>query len=134
VAFILAPIGNIILSFYGTGSPDWYHPAVFLRWLSTIQMLDWFWLALTAITGLLLFIQHKTAWLLAIINLLLILTVNLYRWALTGELIDVEYAYFQAQIVISILATLLGLGIVFYARYPYLERRTPWLGKAAPRM
>lgn len=132
--FVAAPLGNILISFYGAGSDDWLKPVVFFSWLSTIDPLDWFWLGLTSLTGVLLLIQHKTAWLLAIINLLLILSVNIYRWATTGELIDVEYSYFQIQILLSILATLLTLGILFYARYPYLDRRSRWFGSIAPRL
>ena len=134
VLFILAPLGNILISFYGVGSNDWTKPDVFLSWASTIDSLDWFWLFLTFSTGILLFIQHKTAWLVAIINLILILSVNIYRWTTTGELIDVEYSYFQAQIVFSMLATFATLGILFYARYPYLDRRSRWFGSVAPRV
>lgn len=134
ILFIVAPLGNILISFYGVGSSDWTKPAVFLSWASTIDILDWFWLLLTFSTGILLFIQHKTAWLMAMINLMLILSVNIYRWATTGELIDVEYSYFQTQIAFSILATLATLGILFYARFPYLDRRSRWLGSVAPRI
>ena len=131
--FILAPIGNIMISFYGVGSDEWTKPAVFIGWLSTVDSWDWFWLILTFMTGVLLFIQHKTAWLIAVINLLLILSVNIYRWMTTGELIDVEYSYFENQILVSILTTALALGILFYARYPYLDRRSGWMGPVAPR-
>jgi hypothetical protein len=134
VLFILAPIGNILISFYGVGDKEWTSPSVFLSWLATIEPLDWFWLGLTFVTGILLFIQHKTAWLIAIINLVLILTVNVYRWVTTGELIDVEYSYFQTQILLSIIATWLTLGVIFYARYPYLDRRSKWIGSVAPRL
>ncbi len=134
VLFILAPLGNILISFYGVGSSDWTNPNVFLSWASTIDILDWFWLFLTFSTGILLFIQHKTAWLVAIINLILILSVNIYRWTTTGELIDVEYSYFQAQIIVSMLATFATIGILFYARYPYLDRRSRWIGSVAPRV
>lgn len=134
ILFILAPLGNILISFYGVGSNDWTNPEVFKSWLSTIDSLDWFWLFLTFSTGVLLFIQHKTAWLVAIINLCLILSVNIYRWSTTGELIDVDYSYFQMQIYLSIVATLLALGILFYARYPYLDRRSRWIGSVAPRL
>ena len=134
ILFILAPLGNIVISFYGVGSTEWTNPAVFFNWLSTVDSLDWFWLILTFSTGVLLFIQHKTAWLVAIINLILILSVNMYRWATTGELIDVEFSYFHNQIAFSLLVTLAALGILFYARYPYLDRRTRWIGTVAPRM
>lgn len=131
--FLLAPLGNILISFYGTGRPDWAEGPVFWRWLSTVNLLDWLWLGSTFITGILLLIQHKTAWFLAIINLGLILVVNIYRWTTTGELIDVEYSYFWQQNLFSLLGTLLGLGIIFYAKYPYLDRRTKWLNWGAPR-
>src|SRR3954470_241696 len=118
--FMLAPPGNIMISFYGTGRTDWAHPQVFSLWLKTIPSFDWVWLILTFITGFLLLIQHKTSWALALFNLLLILSVTVYRWFTTGNLIDVDYTYFQAQTAVSVLVTMLGFGVIFFFRFPYL--------------
>ncbi len=130
-SFIFAPLGNIIISFYGTGRTDWTHPQVFILWLQTIPSFDWFWLILTFVTGILLLVQHKTSWAMAVFNLFLILFVTIYRWFTTGELIDVDYAYFQAQTAVSVLITLLGCGVIFYFRFPYLDRRTSWFSSYA---
>lgn len=133
ICFLLAPIGNIAISFYGTGRTDWTHPQVFILWLKTIDPVDWLWLSLTFFTGFLLLIQHKTSWIIAVFNLILIMVINAYRWVTTGELIDVDYGYFQAQTMISTLGTVLGLGVIFYFRYPYLDRRSGWFHYALPR-
>jgi hypothetical protein len=133
VCFLLAPIGNILISFYGTGRDDWSHPSVLLIWLKTIPAFDWMWLTLTFVTGILLLIQHKTSWMIAIFNLLLILAINIYRGYTTGELIDVDYSYFKTQVAFSVMGTIAGLCVVFYFRYPYLDRRAGWFHYALPR-
>jgi hypothetical protein len=131
VSFMLAPLGNIMISFFGTGRTDWTHPQVFILWMKTIPSFDWFWLILTFVTGVLLLIQHKTSWAMAIFNLGLIMTVTVYRWFTTGELIDVDYSYFQAQTAVSVLVTAMGFGVLFYFRFPYLDRRTSWFSSYA---
>ena len=44
VLFMLAPIGNILISFAGSGVHDWYDPSVFTPFLMSIPALDWVWL------------------------------------------------------------------------------------------
>ena len=69
--FILAPIGNILISFAGSGVQSWFLPSIFFPFIQSIPALEWLWLGLLFLTGILLFRPHKLTWSLAIFTLLL---------------------------------------------------------------
>jgi hypothetical protein len=125
ILFLLAPLGNILISFAGSGVPDWYSPTIFIPFLKTIPSLDWAWLFLLFVTGLLLFKAHKLSWSLAIITLFLVLVINVYRiYFVDTNSIDPQFLKIFS--VISVLCTIGVLMIAFYFRFPYLDRRTEW--------
>ena len=123
--FLLAPLGNIVISFAGSGVQNWYAPDVFMSFLKTIPVWDWAWLSLLFITGLLLFKAHKLSWTLAIVALILILIINIYRiYFIDTNSIDPQFLKIFS--VIALLCTTGVLVISFYFRFPYLDRRTEW--------
>ncbi len=125
ILFLLAPLGNILISFAGSGVSNWYDPSIFIPFLKTIPALDWAWLALLFVTGLLLFKAHKLSWSLAIGTLILILLINVYRiYFIDTNSIDPQFL--KVFSVISVLCTMGVLVISFYFRFPYLDRRTEW--------
>jgi hypothetical protein len=97
--------------------------------LSTVAWLDWLWLSLLVITGLLLFFAHKTAWSLAVLVLLAVIGINIYRAA--NAPIGVPYS--PVHMIVSTLVTCAVLGLAFYFRYPYLDRRARWFFPTAHR-
>lgn len=129
--FLLAPLGNLAISFAGSGNPEWYKPSVFYSFLPTVSSLDWFWLSLLFVTGLLLFRPHKTTWSLAIGALLVVLGINSYRF-LSHDL-NYEGNFAQWQLGVSSLITVSILFVVFYFRFPYLDRRARWFFPTAHR-
>ncbi|MGZ3748616.1 MAG: PilZ domain-containing protein [Pseudobdellovibrionaceae bacterium] len=132
VLFMLAPLGNILVSFAGSGVLNWYYPSEFVELLKTIPLIDWFWLGGIFISGLSLLLRHKSAWLLAIGSLLVVLGMNTYR-AFTIDETVLNPEFVRVQILISILVTFSVLIIAFYARYPYLDRRQQWMFPTAHR-
>lgn len=131
VLFILAPLGNILLSLWGSDTVNWHHPVVFLNFLKSISALDWLWLGLLALTGVLLLRPHKATWTVAIGTLMLVLFINLYRWG-NGQFED-SGLFVHGQLFISCLVTAFALLLAFYFRFPYLDRRAQWLFTAAHR-
>lgn len=131
VLFILAPIGNLILSFAGSDYVDWHNPEIILSFLKSVSTLDWVWLGLLFITGLLLLRPHKATWSVAIVSLMLVLFVNVYRWG-NGEFSE-SGLFVHGQLFISCLITAFFLLLAFYFRFPYLDRRAQWLFPAAHR-
>lgn len=125
ILFLLAPIGNILISFAGSGIQNWYDPSVFIPFLQTIPAWDWAWLILLFITGILLFKAHKLSWTIAILSLLLILAINIYR-VYNVDANSIEPHYLKVFSVIALLCTAGVLVIAFYFRFPYLDRRTKW--------
>ncbi len=125
ILFLLAPLGNILISFAGSGVSNWYDPSVFIPFAQTIPLLDWAWLGLLFITGLLLFKAHKLSWTIAIISLLLILAINTYRIFFV-DTNSIDPQFLKIFSVIAVLCTLGVLVIAFYFRFPYLDRRTEW--------
>ncbi len=130
--FMLAPLGNIIISFAGSGVANWYHPKEFIELVKTIPVVDWLWLTGIFIAGVSLLKVHKSAWLIAVIVLLVVLAVNTYRvFSIDETILNPEFV--RVQILISILVTFSVLIIAFYARYPYLDRRQQWVFPTAHR-
>lgn len=125
VLFLLAPIGNIFISFAGSGVANWYDPSVFIPFMQTIPGLDWAWLGLLFVTGLLLFKAHKLSWTIAILTLLLVLSINIYRVYFV-DTNSIAPHFLKIFSVIAVLCTLGVLVIAFYFRFPYLDRRTEW--------
>ncbi|WP_413291476.1 PilZ domain-containing protein [Bdellovibrio sp. HCB337] len=130
--FMLAPLGNIIVSFAGSGVPNWYYPGEFVELIKTIPVMDWLWLGGIFVAGLALLARHKSAWLIAVFSLLIVLAMNTYR-AFTIDETVLNPEFVRVQILISILVTFSVLIIAFYARYPYLDRRQQWMFPTAHR-
>lgn len=131
ILFILAPVGNILLSLWGGGVVGWQHPQQWALALSSVTSLDWLWLGLLFLTGILLLRPHKATWSLAIGTLMLVLFINLYRWG-NGEF-EQSGALIHGQLFISCLITAFFLLLAFYFRFPYLDRRAQWIFQAAAR-
>jgi hypothetical protein len=79
-----------------------------------------------------LLLRHKSAWLIAVTSLIVVLLSNAYRGFTLPELSQ-NVDLVRAQIAYSVLATLSILVIGFYARYPYLDRRQQWVFPTACR-
>lgn len=130
VLFLLAPIGNLIISFANSGLSQWYEPSVFFAFLQSVSPLDWLWLSLLIVTGILLLRPQKASWSVAIGTLFLVLVINIYRTT-RGEFLDTNAV--KWQIFVSCAATLVVLAMSFYFRFPYLDRRMRWFIPAAQR-
>jgi len=130
--FMLAPLGNILVSFAGSGVTNWYYPSEFIELIKTIPAMDWLWLAGIFVAGLALLLRHKSAWMVAVFALLIVLAMNTYR-AFTIDETVLNPEFVRVQILISILVTFSVLIIAFYARYPYLDRRQQWMFPTAHR-
>lgn len=129
IMFLLAPLGNIIISFAGSGVENWYHLNVFFPMLQTIPALDWVWLGLLFITGILLFRPHKLSWTLAIVILILVLGINAFRLYQVDSN-SMDPFFLKIFSILSIITTLSVLVIAMYFRFPYLDRRSKWLSKS----
>lgn len=130
--FMLAPLGNILISFAGSGVANWYYPAEFLELIKTIPIMDWLWLGGIFVAGVSLLGRHKSAWVLAVLSLMVVLAMNTYRaFTIDEKVLNPEFV--RIQILISILVTFSVLIIAFYARYPYLDRRQQWMFPTAHR-
>lgn len=124
--FLLAPAGNIFISFAGSGLENWYNPSVLAAFLQSIPLVDWIWLGLLFITGVLLFRPHKLSWSVAIFTLLLILFINAYR-LYQVDMNSIDPVFLKVFSLLAIICTLSVLVIAFYFRFPYLDRRANWL-------
>ncbi len=124
--FILAPLGNIFISFSGAGIENWYQPQIFYSLMRTITAIDWAWLSLLIITGVFLFKPHKLSWSLAIVTLLIVLCITAFR-VFQADTNSIEPHFLKIFSLLSVIITLGVLVIAFYFRFPYLDRRTEWL-------
>jgi hypothetical protein len=132
ILFMIAPLGNILISFAGSGVEGWWIPREFAQLLMTIPFADWLWLAGIFVAGLALLLRHKSAWLVAVFALMVVLGMNTYRaFTIDENVLNPEFV--RVQILVSILVTFSVLIIAFYARYPYLDRRQQWMFPTAHR-
>ncbi|MEQ1723770.1 MAG: PilZ domain-containing protein, partial [Pseudobdellovibrio sp.] len=129
VLFLFAPIGNILISFAGSGIKNWYDISVMFPFLQSIPAMDWVWLGLLFVTGILLFRPHKLSWSLAIITLLLVLLINAYR-LYNVDSNSIDPIFLKVFSILAIICTLSVLVIASYFRFPYLDRRANWLSNA----
>jgi hypothetical protein len=126
ILFLLAPIGNILISFAGSGVQNWYDTGVLIPFLQTIPMIDWVWLGLLFVTGILLFRPHKTTWSIALFTLCLVLAINAFR-LYQADSNSIDPTFLKVFSVLAIVCTLSILVISAYFRFPYLDRRTKWI-------
>jgi hypothetical protein len=126
VLFIIAPLGNILISFAGAGISNWYEPSIFMAFVESIPGFEWTWLGLLFLTGVLLFRPHKLSWSFAIGTLLLILCLNVYRMY-SAEENSITPDYLKVFSILALFCTLGVLVIAFYFRFPYLDRRANWI-------
>lgn len=124
--FIIAPLGNILISFAGSGVSNWYEPSIFVAFMQTIPVWEWAWLTLLFLTGVLLFRPHKLSWSFAILTLILILCINIYRIYST-DANSINPQYLKVFSILALFCTLGVLVIAFYFRFPYLDRRANWI-------
>lgn len=125
IMFILAPLGNILISFMGSGLQNWFEPHIFLALLKTVSAFDWLWLGLLAFTGVLLFKQHKLSWTVAIVTLVLVLAINAIR-LFQADPNSIEPHFLKIFSILAVVTTLGVLVIAFYFRFPYIDRRMKW--------
>jgi hypothetical protein len=123
IIFLLALVGNIIFSLSISGEPSWYYPHTIFSLMKSIHWLDWLWLGLLALVGLLLFNNHKTSWAMAIFALSMIIGINIYRF-ISPPFGQENYS--DLYMISSFLATAVILALVFFFRYPYIDRRSRW--------
>ena len=128
VLFLLAPFGNMLISFAGSGVKDWYNMGVLVPFMRTVPLVDWVWLALLFFTGLLLFRPHKLTWSLAIFTLFVVLGINAYR-LFEADSNSIDPTFLKVFSVLAIVCTLSILVIAAYFRFPYLDRRSQWISK-----
>ncbi len=125
ILFLLAPIGNILISFAGSGVSNWHDMGVMIPFLQSIPTADWLWLGLLFITGILLFRPHKLTWTLAIVTLCLVLAINAFR-LYQADTNSIDPIFLKVFSVLAIVCTLGILVIAAYFRFPYLDRRAKW--------
>jgi hypothetical protein len=124
--FIIAPLGNILISFAGSGIANWYEPSIFIAFMQTMPIWEWAWLSLLFLTGILLFRPHKLSWSFAILTLVLILCINIYR-IYSADANSINPQYLKVFSILALFCTLGVLVIAFYFRFPYLDRRANWI-------
>lgn len=128
-SFLVAPFGNIALTAISLDIKNWYYPNVFLNIISNVQDLDLAWLGLILVAGVLLTTRHRTAWLTSIFVLGLTILINIRNFiSLMQSNYIVKTALMQTSV--SLIVTLGAVGLFYYFRYPYLDRRTTLLGFA----
>ena len=110
--FVLAPIGNLLISFAGSGVENWWEPDFVLYFLKSVPWWDYLWLSLIAVSGFFLISKHKIAGILSIFSLIIVLVVNLTR-LIQKDPNSIEYAYLNIFSGFSIVAVLILAWVIY---------------------
>lgn len=124
IGLILAPFGNFAATFSALGVSEWYYPLNFIKYSLQVSLFDLVWNGLLFLSGCLLLLRRKLAWAMAVAAIFLALAANFVNWYL-GRIEGMSTAVF----LLASLGSLAMLGILFYFRYPHLDRRDRWLSK-----
>jgi hypothetical protein len=132
ILFLIAPFGNLFLSLAFSGVDGWWRPAITGELLTQVSVLDWLELTLIFLSGILLLVRHKTAWLVAVLTMFIAIALSVSS-VLDSDPVSALSAASEIQIFFSVFMSCCVLIVLFYARYPYLDRRQGWLRPAADR-
>lgn len=127
--FLLAPLGNLILSLKMIGNSGWYLPSQWYYWSLRLEPSEYLWIFLTMVAGGSLMIRHKLSWLVAISALMVVSVISIIRFFGGGV-----YSFgANPWSVVFPMSSLSILFIVLHFRYPYLDRRESLFGSMALR-
>lgn len=127
LSFAIAPVVNLIIALYLGGHPLWYSPTTWIKLFFKYSAFEQFAFVAGIAVSVLLFRQSKRSWGLAFTLVILITGYNfLFSSASQSQ-------SFQMLSVFNISATLSLIGILYFFRYPYLDKRDSIVGGTAPR-
>ncbi len=111
-AMILAPIGNTLISFAGSGLANWYELQVILSFIFTIPLVEYIWLSLLFICGAWLLIRpQKKALYFSLTAILMTLGLAIYRFY-SLEVSSIEQDYFKFFSLAAIAGSLVALALI----------------------
>lgn len=123
IAFLLSPFVNFWLS---TRNLETVNPVSTFDLIGHMKTTDVILNILIFLAGALLFKTHKLTWAFAVLCLGIVTVFNvIFLINQSGASQGVS-----GQIWMSITATVAGWVILYYARFPYLDRRDTWTGTA----
>jgi hypothetical protein len=88
----------------------------------TLSNIDWFWSAACLLSGLLLLVRLKIAWILAMIQIFTVTILNMIQ-LLASLQIEGSAIQYNFQFLFSVMTLAIVLLIASYFKYPYLDRR-----------
>lgn len=116
--FILAPLGNTVISMINAGVADWYLPSSILQWFRQMPWVVYIWISLSIAAGIGLLIPRRLTWALSIVAIVFSIGMSIYTRAH-------NHSHFFGLTSVSNLGILV---VIYYFRFPYLDRREWWWG------
>lgn len=125
VCFLFAPPANMAAALFMGNVSNWYVPSLWLGFFVRMDLAQQIFAALFPVAGISLLVQRKTSWLFAIVLLICGCVNSLYTY------------FTQDHLVFPVVGPLLVNGtfcvVLFYFRFPYLDRRDQILRGVANR-
>lgn len=121
--FLVAPFGNFLIALFNNNIPEWYWPSTWVEYIPRIALASWIWFGLLLAAGIALLIPRKFSWALAIFVLLYTIVYDLTFPNIPGKVVSYTN-WISAGCTASIVI------VLFYFRFPYLDRRDRWWGIA----
>lgn len=131
--FMLAPIGNIFISFSGAGIHQWYELHTLIPLIKSITVMDWVWLGLLFITGVVLLslqinfkavpdkVLNQLSRMLVLASLISTLLINIYRFIDSDDGL-IEFSFFKFFTIFAAFGTLIFFSYILNLRPPVFMR------------
>lgn len=126
LAFLMAPFGNLAGELFMSGQSYWYSPVHWIRLFLQLKGQEQVLLMAIALAGAALMVPKKSSWFFAMVVLIWISFHNMhYFLSQKGPVWSIR--------LVPALFNLPVLIILFYFRYPYLDKRDHIVGGFRPR-
>ena len=122
LVLVLAPLGNLGLSFSGSMVANWYYPDVLLPFLKTVPLYEWGWLALLVVGGICLLFPKPAALNFSVFCVALVSGLGIYRWFIAAAVSDESGKSFALP---GVIGSLLALTAVASFRFEAVARLLP---------
>ena len=117
LSFVLSPFFNLASALYVGHHPSWFLPSVWVQLFLKLSVAEQAIMVAGPIVGILLFVQQKRSWTLAVA---LVISATVFNLFFGTEAHAEGLRWLSA---FNVFTTVGLIGILYFFRYPYLDQR-----------
>lgn len=129
--YMLAPLVIVYLTLLNYHPQGLVNVQTFMETMQIMTQVDFLWLGLIFMTGLMMLIVHKLSWSVALVGLFFIFIVNLFTFVHTSRGLISEF--YRGHSSISVITSLVIIVFGYFYKYPYVDLRGGIFRSVSPR-